>query len=178
MIAQAYLTEGEINGKTVLAFMNSVRLLKPKILQILVRVGINTPTPFQWYPLQKWVNVFKILEDEIGSLVFFQIGKGIAENMPFSRDTQNIQAALQALNTIHQLNHRGREVGYYQYTAISERRAALECKTPYPSDFDRGMIAGVAKKYAPDGTLVSVALDETWLTREHGEESCTFIVKW
>lgn len=178
MISQTDSTAIEVSGETVLGVVNSVRLLKPKILQILARVGIGTPTRFTWYPQPKWLGAFKMLEEEIGSVVFFQIGRSIPEYTSFPGHIHDIHVALQMLDVVYQRNHRGGEIGFYKYVKTSECGGLLECQTPYPSDFDRGIIAGIVQKYAIIRTSVSVTLDETRPSRKNGGDGCTFMVTW
>ena len=55
----------------------------------------------------------------------------------------------------------------------------MKCENPNPTQFDKGIITGFARKYKPkDAILVKVELDETKPTRVKGENSDTFKITW
>jgi hypothetical protein len=58
-------------------------------------------------------------------------------------------------------------------------KAEMECKNPYPSEFDRGIITAMARKFKPrESLLVSVELDNAKPSRMKGADSCTYKIKW
>lgn len=55
----------------------------------------------------------------------------------------------------------------------------MECKNPYPSEFDRGIITSMARKFSPGSASgISVELNETKPNRLKGDDSCTYTILW
>ena len=66
-------------------------------------------------------------------------------------------------------------IGHYAFRRDGPRSGVMVCNTPYPSDFDRGIVAGVARKFRPNATVV---IDETKPSRKRGAHSCSYIIAW
>jgi hypothetical protein len=177
-VFQAYSPRVEVNGQTVLAVVNGMGAMKTMALKILAEADIVNPKPNQWYSQQKWLDAFKVIAEEIGPMTLFKIGNSIPKNADFPSGVKDIHVALQAIDVAYKSNHRGGEIGYYKYIKIGEHRVMMECKNPYPSDFDRGIIVAMAREFAPVRTLPSVSLDITRPSRKTGGESCTFVISW
>lgn len=49
------------------------------------------------------------------------------------------------------MNHRNGEIGYYKLISINLKAntAIMNCKNPYPCNFDRGIITTMARKFRP-----------------------------
>ncbi len=55
----------------------------------------------------------------------------------------------------------------------------MECKNPYPSELDRGIITTLVRRYTPGRPHeVDVVLDTTKPSREQGADSCWYIISW
>jgi hypothetical protein len=79
------------------------------------------------------------------------------------------------------MNHRNGEIGYYKLTDYNQklRLASMECKNPYPSDFDKGIIATMCRKFKPgDALVVNVELDKNEPSRINGADQCTYKISW
>jgi hypothetical protein len=81
----------------------------------------------------------------------------------------------------YKMNHKGGDIGYYKLVSFDkkERTAIVECKNPYPSEFDRGIITTMVRKFKPADSLRNdVTLDTSKPTRIGGADSCTYKVTW
>lgn len=58
------------------------------------------------------------------------------------------------------------------------KKAVMECKNPYPSDFDRGIIITMVRKFSFKSSNILVELDESKPTRLNGADSCIFLITW
>jgi hypothetical protein len=76
------------------------------------------------------------------------------------------------------MNHRGGEIGHYKFQKAGERKGVLECRNPYPCDFDRGIVEAMAKLFAPKGSAPTVAHDASKPCRAKNGDSCTFLISW
>jgi hypothetical protein len=168
----------EVNGQTVLSIVAGMGAFKTAALQILEKNGIKDPQPNKWYKQQAWLDSFKEIAERIGASTLYNIGMKIPDNADFPPEIDNIEKALSAIDVAYHMNHRGGDIGYYKYIKTGEKEAKVECKNPYPSDFDRGIVEAMAKRFRPPGSIVYVKTDPNAPTRLKGAESCTYIVTW
>lgn len=182
----------EVLGQTVLSIANGLGSMKEAGVKILADNGLINIQPDGWYSQQKWLNAFKQIAEKIGSGTLFLIGKSIPDNAVFPPEIDSIVKALSAIDVAYHMNHRidgkvmfdpatGKKaegIGHYSFMQESERKGIMKCNNPYPSDFDRGIIEQMAKRFAPSSSLVFVELDETSGSRKKGGETCTYRVRW
>jgi len=85
---------------------------------------------------------------------------------------------LASIDVAYHMNHRGGEIGPYDFEKTGDRSGKMICPNPYPCDFDMGIIAAVANKFAPEGTFVTVKQDDSQPCRNEGADSCTYLISW
>jgi hypothetical protein len=171
----------EVNGQAVLAIVNALDAGKSTRLKILSKHGIVDPHPNEWYSQKAWLDAFKEISEELGVHTLFAIGEAIPENAIFPPEINDLQKALSSIDIAYHLNHRGGEIGHYTLTAfdLEQRIAVMVCNNPYPSEFDRGIIATMVKKFVPASSFIyDVERDNSKETRLTGADSCTYIVTW
>ena len=165
----------EVRGETVLSVINALEHGQDSRRKILQENGISKPESGQWYSQQAWLNGFKQISEEIGKHTLFSIGKAIPEHAQFP-PIENLKDALGLIDVAYHMNHRNGEIGHYNLTEFDEsnRKAVMVCNNPYPSEFDRGIITTMLRKFKPaDSFRYDVALDESQESRLNGGESCT-----
>jgi len=170
----------EVNGETILSVVNTIAVGQEGRLAILKKHGIN-PEEGQWYKQQLWLNAFKEISDELGDRTLFVIGKAIPEHAKFPPQIDNLQKALAAIDMAYHMNHRNGEIGKYTLKEFDDkkRKAVMVCSNPYPSEFDRGIISTMLRRFKPlDSVKYDVILDTSKETRMKGGESCTYLVQW
>lgn len=183
----------EVNGQTVLSIADGMGAGKRMGLKILSENNIDDPKPKNWYSQQDWLNAFKQISEKIGYNTLFLIGKSIPENAEFPPDIDSIEKALAAIDVAYHMNHRlnGKQlfnpqsgqmqegIGHYNFKKISENKAEIICDNPYPCDFDRGIIAAMARRFKPsDSVQVAVNHDDSKGCRNKGDNSCCYIITW
>ena len=183
----------EVNGQTVLSIADGMGAGKNMGLRILSDNNIDNPKPKNWYSQQDWLNAFKQISEKIGYNTLFLIGKSIPENAEFPLDIDSIEKALAAIDVAYHMNHRlnGKQlfdpqsgkmqegIGHYNFKKISANKAEIICDNPYPCDFDRGIIAAMARRFKPsDSVQVTVNHDDSKGCRNKGDNSCCYIVTW
>ncbi|MFC7029144.1 hypothetical protein ACFQH8_20255 [Halomicroarcula sp. GCM10025710] len=172
----------EINGQTVLAVVDgAMGKFSEKYYDLamaaLAEEGIDDPAPDQWYSQQAWLNAFEGMAADLEPHVLDRIGEQIPSVAEWPNDIETVPDALRSINDAYQRNHRGGEIGSYQFERLGEQTGAVTCHNPYPCPFDRGLIRGVAQKYAHLDAFVF--LEETGATcRRDGDDSCRYTVHW
>ena len=167
-------------GEPIIGLVTALSTGQDTRLQILKKHRIDA-NPDKWYPQQAWLNAFKEISTAIGDHTLFMIGKSIPENAKFPPGINNIEIALKAIDQAYHMNHRGGEIGHYKLIEFDEisKSATMACNNPYPSEFDRGIITSMVRKFRPQGSLkADVTLDTSKETRAKGADSCTFKIAW
>jgi hypothetical protein len=159
-------------------------------LKILAQHGIKKPQPDQWYPQQNWLDAFKTIAEKIGPLTLFAIGKKIPEQVEWPPWMDTIDKALGALDLNYHLHHRingeplfnpetgqmTEGIGHYRFTGLKGPSSAeMVCDNPYPSEFDRGIITTLCRRFKQSS---EVRLDKSKPTRTEGADSCTYLIEW
>ncbi len=171
----------EVKGQSLLSIVNAIEFGKEVRLAILKKHGIENPVPDGWYSQEKMMNAFKEIADQIGNNTLFAIGKSILENVVFPPQIDDLEKALHSIDMAYQMHHRGGDTGCYKLVKFDskKREAIMECKNPYPSEFDRGIISAVLRRFKPkDSFKYDVVLDLMKETRLKGAYSCTYWITW
>ncbi len=171
----------EVNGQTVLAVVNAIPTGKEFRIELLESFGIIDPDPTIWYDQQDWLYVFQKISEELGSNTLFSIGKAIPDNAKFPSEINTLEKAFLSIDEAYHMNHRGGEIGYYKLVSfdLTNQHATMVCKNPYPSDFDKGIITSMLKKFKPKNSVKNIVeIDETKETRLNGFDSCTYSIAW
>jgi hypothetical protein len=147
--------------------------------ELLKNSGIDHPQPGRWYKQQAWLDSFKAISEKLGPVTLFNIGKSIPENAKFPPGIDSLEKGLALIDQAYHMNHRNGDIGYYKLVSIDlvNKKAVMECKNPYPSEFDRGIITAFVKRFA-NSARANVVLDESKPTRLKGAHSCTYKIAW
>ncbi|WP_436925451.1 hypothetical protein [Halosimplex amylolyticum] len=128
----------------------------------------------EWYPLSAYVDAIDAVHDFVGDHAVHALGQRIARAVAFPADVDGVPAALAALDEVYRDQHRGGDVGGFAFRQIGDEDGRVECHTPYPCAFDRGVVEGVAVAHA-DGF---VCVCEVGACRSEGADRCTYDVSW
>jgi hypothetical protein len=148
---------------------------------LLEKHGFKSIDPTQWYPQQKWLDVFKDISREIGDKTLYLIGKKVPSKARLPQEINTLEKALHGINVGYRMNHSSGEIGVYEVLDFYEksRKATVRSSAPYPSEFDRGLIMAFLIRFKPkDSVTYDVILDVTKETRLNGGNSCTYIISW
>lgn len=159
----------------------------------LLKPGATTPSDFDseaWYSQEAWLSAYEAIAKEVGFNSLYTIGKAIVEVTQIPKHVNDIHAGLSSLDVIYHLNHRKNGqvlfnpetgvmlpgIGNYKYQPVpNEKCITFVCDNPYPCDFDRGLITGLATRFEPQS---STRHDNEAACRKKGAESCTYVVRW
>ncbi|MGB1288200.1 MAG: hypothetical protein ACPG7F_16805 [Aggregatilineales bacterium] len=172
--------EVEVNGQSMLAFINNVQ--QHDIQPLLEAHNLTEVDADVWYPLQNWLDVLNDLNKRSNTTFnFVAVGLGIAkytflppevEKMPFADVMANI-------NGIYQGNHRGGYSGEIQYEKVNDTHiifTLIDCV--YPDDLEYGVAYGFAKRLLPLGKPFEVTYDENVERLDRGGDLTVIHVKW
>jgi hypothetical protein len=142
----------------------------------------------RWYPQDAWLRAFARIAAVAGPDSLFKIGTFIPDIIEMPACATDIRSGIRSIDIGYHLHHRKRGVvmfstetgvmlegiGHYGY-APGDREIVCVCNTPYPCEFDHGIIRAMARKFEPQARIVH---DESRRCREAGANSCTYVVSW
>lgn len=132
-----------VRAINVQATLNAFKLQPLYAKTLLAPFGLNVEDaqPEQFVPVQRWLDAMKHLQTELGDFVLRQVGQAVAESALFPAELDSVEAVLDALDAVYSLNHRG-NVGHYHVSRGTDGAIIVRCQTPYPRQFERGLIEG------------------------------------
>ena len=157
----AFDRDVEINGRTVLAIVEEgmgrfSETYRERAVTALAEEGISEPAADEWYPQQAWLNAFETIADELQPHVLDRLGEQLPEIADWPNEFEAVPDGLRSIDEAYQRNHRGGEIGHYRFEKTGPQAGEVTCYNPYPCPFDRGLIRGVAKRYAPMDAFVFI----------------------
>jgi|EPASupsiteSAE347_1022098.scaffolds.fasta_scaffold19299_2 hypothetical protein len=167
----------EVSGQAVLAFVNGMERLKNKALEILRENGISNPENGKWYSQQAWLNALKNIAEDLGPYALYCIGVRIPTDAKFPPDIDSLETAFASINTAYYMNHRGGKIGNYTFQKSPDGSYLFICDNPYPCEFDRGIIEGMGRRFAPAGRHLLCRHDDSAPCRDKGDESCMYHIE-
>ncbi|HZF53084.1 MAG TPA: hypothetical protein VE093_30735 [Polyangiaceae bacterium] len=185
----ADLSRVEVLGQTIMGIMTAMGEYSSIAKSILRQNSIRSIEPDAWYPMAVCLAAVETIGERVGEHTLFVIGKRVPENVVWPPHIRAIDEVLDFIDIAYHSTHRldgavlydpasgvmKEGIGHYRHQKQGPRRSVMVCDTPFPSEFDRGLILEVARQFKPDA---EVSLDDTKPTRKGGALSCTYIVSW
>lgn len=189
---QAYVKGVEVRGLVMQSTIDGMEGFQRTALKILADVGLDNLILDEdhWYSQEKWLQAFQRISEKVGPSTLFNIGTKIMDNAvlpPF----QIVTEALALMDVAYHMNYRDATrkvlydaatktlfdgIGHYTYQkGTRPNDATMFCDNPYPCDFDRGIIAAFARRFAPTAKVTHV---DSQPCRKRGADACTYYVKW
>jgi hypothetical protein len=162
----------EVLGQSLFSLVEGTQ---GRILGPLAKYGISELKPDEWYPQQTILDAMKDLS-HMSDMV--SMGMNVIQHALFPPHIDSVESALASIDVAYHMNHRNGEIGSYGVEVIGPRHVRMVVKTPYSSDFDYGLIYGVARRFQPPDSHLTVKVDLTQPTRQKGADSCTYDVTW
>ncbi|HTP26008.1 MAG TPA: hypothetical protein VMK12_10155 [Anaeromyxobacteraceae bacterium] len=164
-----------VRGANVRSTLDAFSLLPLAGRALLTRHGLKPEDlrEDQFLPLQRWLNALREIDAEVGPSVMRKIGSHVIENADFPPAFADVESILLALDEIYHVNHRG-EVGHYSSSRDEDGTIRVRCETPYPRQFERGLVEGICRSRRADGRRFSVEFIEG---PNAGNLTCTLLVR-
>lgn len=169
----------EVIGRSPLSYLAAAEsvseMFHKHMMNELARNGIEEPEPEEWYPLAGALAVLYELGEEYGEASLENAGRHIPQHVEFPPGLSGVEEALRSIDEAYHANHRGGEIGSYEFHSERSGKARVVCENPYPCGLDQGLIRGVANEFANSSVYVEETGDEC---RMEGDSHCEYVVKW
>jgi hypothetical protein len=188
----------EVNGQAVYSLVEGFTMFKKIPSDILLSLGVGRPgldglvmlREGEWVSQAVWLRAFEQIGVAVGLGALYAIGLKIPECAGFPPRVDDVHTALRSIDVAYHLNHRkaGRVmfdastgamlegIGHYGYEPVpGERRVFTTCTSPYPCDFDKGVVTAMARRFAPKAW---VDHHQPTMCRMLGGDRCTYVVEW
>lgn len=177
------LGNAEVVGASVQIIIQSMGRVKDMGLKILQENDVNINVPLDgWVNLSSFIRSLEQIGTKFGPNTLYMIGKTVPEIIQFPPMINGFESAMGSINISYLNSHRNidKTYPYYSFKKEGERKASVHCDNPYPSEFDRGLITGLARKFPPKNISgpMDAHLDRGKPTRKEGANSCTFVMTW
>jgi len=164
-----------VRAANVRATLDAFRLLPSLGKRIVERHQLNVSDlrPENFVLVQRWLDALKDIQTEVGGGVVREVGARIIENAHFPPELDRVETVLQALDEIYHMNHKG-EVGHYRTSRLADGSIVVRCETPYPRQFERGLIEGICRNKLSKGRNYRIDYADG---PPGGELTCTLTVR-
>ncbi|MGQ3412566.1 4-vinyl reductase [Natrinema sp. LN54] len=173
------LEDAEVIGRSPVSYIaagESVSSFVGKqITNKLAEHGLEDIEPEEWYPLAIPLAMLYDMRDEYGGVRMRNMGQNVPEHVEFPPELSDVENALRGIDQAYHQNHRGSGIGSYEFQLDGETEGVMTCENPYPCEFDKGLIQGVARKFADSPVEVEEVGDQC---RSDGGQHCKYRVDW
>ena len=138
--------DAQVRGGDVLAMLAATGAFRKTAEQLLAERGITDVQPGGWYSLPSYAAVMHDLEHRVGPNAVFRIGKEIPNQIELPPGIDTFEKVAASFGPAFAANHRNAGNGGIDYEITGPDSATIVSGTPYPCDFDRGVILGLFQK--------------------------------
>jgi len=146
-------TGATVSGGNILSMLAAMGAFRKSGEQILAAHGIVDAVAEGWYPLDHYVAALNEIEARIGTNTLFRVGQEIPNHIKLPPGLDTFEKVIGSFGPAFSMNHRGAGVGGITFEITGAETGTITSGTPYPCDFDRGVIQGFFRKLVK-GTLV------------------------
>lgn len=192
---RAFEPDIEILGAAVMATFGGFGPLRTIVERVLCRDGlVDSAAPEAgidvdgWYVQQAWLDALREIDERFGAEILFNIGAEIPNNAVFPSLAVDVHTAVASIDVAYHLNHRRAGqilydpaskqmldgIGHYGYERLGDTHILTTCVTPYPCEFDLGIVATMARRFEPRTIVEHVGTE----CRRHGAQACTYALRW
>ncbi len=170
----AYYPDVIVQGAWILAYFN---VFGDSMGPLAARAGLINVQPDEWYPQQPFLDALK-LACGIDSPSLFHLGMRLGEMFHFDEDPRSVAAALTALENQYHTHHRNDDRSHWRVSVDSYNLITCVSSTPYPSDFERGVVTAMVLRFRSIAGTCRIWHDRKEPSRKDGADSCTYRILW
>lgn len=174
LLSSRFAPDSTVSGGNILSMLAAMGPFRKRGEQILQENGIAEVSGEGWYPLEAYVRSLHAIGERMGPNTLFQIGRQIPHHVTLPPGVDTFEKVLASFGMAFDLNHRGMQPGTITYAMKSPGTATITTGTPYPCDFDRGVIAGFFQHLLRVRPNVEPVASEPCKSR--GGETCTYLI--
>jgi len=171
----------QIRGNAILTFAELLELHRPDAVEILDKYELGKPRPEEWYPQKTWLDAIKEVSERIGPTSLYIMGAKTYDLVNWPPEANDLQGTLMTINKQHQMNHRNGESGNWHLAIFDSEghHAKITSDTPYPCDFERGVIMSIVMHFNHENLRnLWVVHENPYSCRNRGTDSCTYLIRW
>ena len=158
-----------VSGGNILSMLAAMGAFRRSGEQILNTHGIVNAAADGWYMLGDYVAALNEIETRIGPSTLFRVGQEIPNHIKLPPGIDTFEKVIGSFGPAFSMNHRGAGAGGITFEITAPNTGIITSGTPYPCDFDRGVIQGFFRKLVK-GTL-SYSHD-TSSCKKKGTDTC------
>jgi hypothetical protein len=186
----------ENSGESVGAIVDGFKKFPTIAHKYLCKFGILKPEQnladldrSVWYPEEAMLLVLEAISNEVGMNSLYGVGRAMVENAALPPHINDIHTALGSLDVAYHMNHRKHGavmfdvqtgmmlegIGHFTTSEQDANRIVVVSNTPYPCEFERGIVGGFATRFTPTARTVH---DSSAPCRKKGAENCSYVTWW
>ncbi|MBS7626633.1 hypothetical protein KEJ51_06320 [Candidatus Bathyarchaeota archaeon] len=167
-----------VSSKFIKALVKGLGDFEAETLQTLKRYDIDVAVD-SWYSQNLWIEALRDISERVGPTIMYLAGARILENLGYRELSGDFHERLKHAEALYQTHHRGGNFGSLRILNIQNGEAKIVSDTPYPCDFERGILISILASHAPDEPKqVWVVHENLKICRKKGFANCTYVVKW
>jgi hypothetical protein len=174
VLSSRFTSDATVSGGNILSMLAAMGPFRKRGEQILQEHGIDAVSAEGWYPLEAYVLSLRAIGEKMGPNTLFQIGRQIPNHVPLPPGLDTFEKVLASFGIAFDMNHHGAQPGAITFNVKNARAATITTGTPYPCDFDRGVIAGFFQHLLRVRPTIEAVAGEPCKAR--GGETCTYAV--
>ncbi len=180
MMARGRAVSGvEVLGWAILSIRGALEFLKLKAQRLLAAHGLASIEAEQWYSLPNVIAALEAIREQVDPHIVRSIGYWVPSNARFPPGVDSFEGALHALDAAYRMNHRGEgDFGHYQVVEGGENTLLMRSDSPYPCDFDQGLLEALYDRFQPPSSVRLHLTHETGDCRIQGADACVYRIRW
>jgi len=154
-------TDGRVRGELVQVCIDGVMsVFQSRMREMLDDEGIERPdpSPDEWYSLEKFLHVLAAVEQNAGENALRKVGESTPRFVDWPGGVEDAHGALAHLGDLYADEHRN-AAGGYEYERLDDGQALVASTTPYPTQWEDGLLKGTVHHFSDDHARVVVEED-------------------
>lgn len=137
------------------------------------RHGFTMDAPQTWYDLEAWLQLLNDLPQY--GMNMATVGMMLGRSYPFSH-VDDVAAALEQLGHDYLMSH-SQPSEAWKVCPQGTHTVCVTTRTPYPDDFEYGLMQSVAERFSPPHAIVTVQQFHA-MPRLVAYNTRTYIIRW